>query len=571
MLRSRSYLGLLILAAIVGVPVSAVAYGFLALVDYLQKEIFTHLPHGLGFQTEPAWWPLPVLVFGGLLAGLAIRYLPGRGGPSPAGPFRLHGAPAPAELPGVILAALATLVFGAVLGPEMPLILVGGGLAALSVRLARREVPDQARTVIAAAGSFAAISTLLGSPLTGAFLLMEASGLGGPLLGLVLVPGLLAAGVGSLIFTGLDAWTGLGTFPLAIPGLPHFGHPDIAEFGWAVVIGVAAALIGPAISWLAQRLEGYVIRSPLIMTPLAGLTIAALAIAYAQGTGKGSSQVLFSGQTALPSLIQHGATYTIGTLLLLMACKGAGLLRLARQFPRRAGVPGDVHRRGRAASLCPTCQGCHWWQAWPWAPDVPAAGDRHRNTRPGPAVQTLTLAGERALRASTRQRASPAPGVAAPAAADLVRYGEWPLRYGTSMRAMTVIPGRQGSVALTDMPEPPLDDGPVLVQTQAIGVCGTDLEIINGDYGWAPPGEERLIIGHESLGKVIEAAPGTGLSTGDLVVGIVRRPRPGPVPCMRGRGLGHVRQRPVHRARNQGAARLRLRAVPHSPRIPAGR
>ena len=255
LLRSRSYLGLLVLAAIVGVPVSAAAYGFLALVDYLQKEIFTHLPHGLGYHTEPAWWPLPVLVLGGLLAALAIRYLPGRGGPSPAGPFRLHGAPAPAELPGVILAALATLVFGAVLGPEMPLILAGGGLAALSVRLARREVPDQARTVIAAAGSFAAISTLLGSPLTGAFLLMEASGLGGPLLSLVLVPGLLAAGVGSLIFTGLDAWTGLGTFSLAIPGLPHFGHPDGAEFGWAVVIGVAAALIGPAISWLAQRLE----------------------------------------------------------------------------------------------------------------------------------------------------------------------------------------------------------------------------------------------------------------------------------------------------------------------------
>jgi threonine dehydrogenase-like Zn-dependent dehydrogenase len=97
------------------------------------------------------------------------------------------------------------------------------------------------------------------------------------------------------------------------------------------------------------------------------------------------------------------------------------------------------------------------------------------------------------------------------------------------MLAITVIPGRQGSVALTDMPEPAHDDGPVLVQTHAIGICGTDLEIINGDYGWAPSGEERLIIGHESLGRVAEAAPGTGFSSGDLVVGIVRRPDP--VPC----------------------------------------
>ena len=99
------------------------------------------------------------------------------------------------------------------------------------------------------------------------------------------------------------------------------------------------------------------------------------------------------------------------------------------------------------------------------------------------------------------------------------------------MRAITVVPGRQGSAELTDMPEPPPDDGPILVQTQAIGVCGTDLEIINGDYGWPPPGQERLIIGHESLGQVIEAAPGTGFGAGDLVVGIVRRPDPVPCPA----------------------------------------
>ena len=82
---------------------------------------------------------------------------------------------------------------------------------------------------------------------------------------------------------------------------------------------------------------------------------------------------------------------------------------------------------------------------------------------------------------------------------------------------------------LTELPEPPLSDGPVLVETVAIGVCGTDLEIINGDYGWAPPGETRLAIGHESLGRVQEAPDGSGLQAGDLVVGIVRRPDP--VPC----------------------------------------
>jgi glucose 1-dehydrogenase len=99
------------------------------------------------------------------------------------------------------------------------------------------------------------------------------------------------------------------------------------------------------------------------------------------------------------------------------------------------------------------------------------------------------------------------------------------------MRAITVIPGQQGSVALTDMPGPPEEDGPILVQTQAVGICGTDLEIISGEYGSAPPGQDRLIIGHESLGRVVEAAPGTGFGAGDLVVGIVRRRDPIPCPA----------------------------------------
>ena len=321
MLRSRNYLRLLVLAAIIGVPVSAAAYWYLYLVGYLQKEIFTHLPHGLGFSSEPVWWPLPVLAVGGVLVALAITYLPGRGGPSPAHGFQMHGPPTAAQLPGVILATLATLIFGMVLGPEMPLILLGGGLAALSVRLARRDVPDQAKAVVASAGSFAAISTLLGSPIVGAFLLMEASGLGGQVMSLVLLPGLLASGIGSLIFIGLDAWTGHGVFSLAIQGAPQFGRPDIAEFGWALVIGVAAALVGSGIRRCAPVVHRYAERRTLVVLPLVGLAVAGLAIAYAEGAGKPSSDVLFSGQDQLSPLVQNAASYTVGALLLLVVCK----------------------------------------------------------------------------------------------------------------------------------------------------------------------------------------------------------------------------------------------------------
>jgi len=323
LLRSRSYLALLVIAAIIGVPVSAAAYFFLALVGKLQGWIFTDLPKDVGFHSEPLWWPIPPLLLAGVLVSLTIRYLPGKGGHSPADGFQVGGGPpAPIELPGIVLAAFATLSLGVVLGPEAPLIALGGGFGVLAIRLVKRDAPARTQAVVAAAGSFAAISALFGSPLLGAFLLMEASGIAGAMLELVLVPGLLAAGVGSLIFLGLDHLTGLGTFSLSIPGLPHVGSPTGAEFLWALAIGLMAALVGSGIRWLGLFLRPHVERRMLLLTPVVGLAVAGLAIAYAAGTGKGSSEVLFSGQSALGPFITHSASYTVGALLLLLVCKG---------------------------------------------------------------------------------------------------------------------------------------------------------------------------------------------------------------------------------------------------------
>ncbi|MDT0301535.1 chloride channel protein [Streptomonospora wellingtoniae] len=322
MLRSRRYVGLLLIAGALGVPVSAAAFGFLALTEKLQTWVFADLPKVLGFAGAPVWWPVPVLVVAGALVGAAIRYLPGAGGEPPTEGFKAQGAPVLRELPGVALAALATLSAGAVLGPEAPLITLGGGLAVLAVRLAKRDAPPQLLSVVAASGSFAAVSTLLGSPILGAFLLMEAAGLGGSVLSLVLVPGLLGAGTGSLIFIGLDSWTGLGTFSLRLPDVPDYSRPDVAEFAWAIAIGVAAALLGTAIRRLAKAIQPFAQRHLLLVTPLLGLIIALLAMTYTAGTGKPSSQVLFSGETAVGPLIAHSAEYSVASLLLLIACKG---------------------------------------------------------------------------------------------------------------------------------------------------------------------------------------------------------------------------------------------------------
>ncbi|MGO9198066.1 MAG: glucose 1-dehydrogenase [Acidimicrobiales bacterium] len=97
------------------------------------------------------------------------------------------------------------------------------------------------------------------------------------------------------------------------------------------------------------------------------------------------------------------------------------------------------------------------------------------------------------------------------------------------MKAITVVPGKANSASLEEFPLPSPEQGSVLVDTIAVGICGTDLEIASGQYGWAPPGHERLVLGHESIGRVSEAPSGSGLAEGDYVVGIVRRPDP--VPC----------------------------------------
>ena len=321
LLRSRSYVKLLVLAALLGVPVSAASYGFLALVDWLQEAVFTDLPETLGFDAAPVWWPLPLLALSGLLVALAIRHLPGTGGHSPADGFQASGPVPPAQLPGIFFAALATLGFGAVLGPEAPLILMGSALGVLAVRLASRDAPPQAAALMAATGSFAAISSLLGSPLIGAFLLLEASGLGGPMLGLVLVPGLLAAGLGTLIFLGLDSLTGLGTFTLAIPGLPEFDHLTGADFGYALAFGLVAPFLGRGITLLALAVRSRVEPRMVLLAPVLGLAIAGLAIGFAEATDKAQSEVLFSGQEALGGLISNASDWSVGALLLLVACK----------------------------------------------------------------------------------------------------------------------------------------------------------------------------------------------------------------------------------------------------------
>jgi len=285
LIRSRPYRALLVIAALIGLVVSAASWAFLELVHVLQIWVYEDLPDDLGFDSMPWWWPLPWLALAGLVTAIAIERLPGSGGHVPADGLKTGGKPTrPIELPGVLLAAVATLGLGLVLGPEAPLIALGMGLGIMSIRAVKRDAPDQALGLMGAAGSFAAVSTIFGSPVIGSVLIVEATGLGGAVLPLVLLPGLLAAGIGSLVFIGLGSWTGLSTsaWSLSPFPLPSYGGPGWGDFFWTAVLSVLVAVLAFAIMTAGKRIVPLVAGRRLPLTIAAGIAVGVLAIVYSQ-------------------------------------------------------------------------------------------------------------------------------------------------------------------------------------------------------------------------------------------------------------------------------------------------
>jgi H+/Cl- antiporter ClcA len=374
LIRSRQYRVLLVLAAVVGVVVSLAAWGFLEAVHQIQIGVYHDLPGDVGYSSEPDWWPLPWLALAGLLTAFAIARLPGRGGHVPADGLMAGGPRTqPIDLPGVMLAAVATLGLGLVLGPEAPLIALGLGLGALAMRLVKKDAPDQAIGLMAAAGSFAAIATIFGSPVIGAIILIEASGLGGPTLPLVLLPGLLAAGIGSLVFIGMGSWTGLSSSAWALTAfpLPHAANPGWADFGWTVLLALVTAIVVFAIVQLARYTKRLVEKRMFLLTIVAGLVVGGLAIAFAQATGEKPDAVLFSGQDDFSQLFGQASTIALSTLGLLIVFKGLawsislGNFRGGPTFPAiflgvtggllAAHLPGYGESQAVAALVGATC------------------------------------------------------------------------------------------------------------------------------------------------------------------------------------------------------------------------
>ncbi|NUT32128.1 MAG: chloride channel protein [Hamadaea sp.] len=295
-LSGKSYLRLVLLGAAIGIPAALVAALFLALVHEAQHWLWTDLSEALGYDTPPWYLVLGLPVVGAAIVLLARRLLPGDGGHEPL--EGLSTAPTPVSYaPGVALAAFGTLAFGAVLGPEAPVIALGSVVGVLVTKFV--TMGKQETAVISTAGEFSAISALFGGPIVAGALLVEAGvGLGANLLP-ILLPGLVAAAVGYLIFTGFGDWGGLDAPGLSVPDLPAYTGVHAPDLVVSIIVGVVAALVLAVARRGGHGMRGLTGRLGLPVTLLGGgLAVGVLAL-LARALGANSQDVLFSGQSSV--------------------------------------------------------------------------------------------------------------------------------------------------------------------------------------------------------------------------------------------------------------------------------
>jgi H+/Cl- antiporter ClcA len=337
-IRSRGYVRFLVLSAVVGLAASLVAWGFLTLTPWIQEWVFEDLPDSLGFDNPPRWWPIPVLAVAGLVTALAITRLPGRGGSVPAEGFGSGPPTRYIDLPGVILAGLATLGLGLVLGPSSPVIAIGAGLGLLVLHLVQKEAPDQALMVMSAAGSCAAFAMVFRSPLVSAIVILEALGLSGPLVPVVLLPCLIGAGIGSVVYLGLGYITGLSVDAYALYPLQltDMGDLTAVQIAWTIPLAVVTAAAGFLVVTGGRHVLRFVSPRPLILIPMVGVAVAVLAVLFTR-TGETSNAVLFSGSRSLTPVIEQGASLPLATLGWLLLLKGGAWILSMGAF-RGGGV-----------------------------------------------------------------------------------------------------------------------------------------------------------------------------------------------------------------------------------------
>ncbi|MFI8324141.1 chloride channel protein [Streptomyces sp. NPDC085529] len=338
LLRMPAYRKVLVFSALIGVPVSLAAFWFLVGLHELEHVMWADLPEALGWDAPPAWWPLPLLAVAGVIVGLVAARLPGAGGHVPA--FGLHaGGASAAALPGVVIAAAASLPLGAALGPEAPLIALGGGLALLFRALVRAPATPESTALLGAAGAAAAIAAIFGNPLIAAVLLIEVAGVGGPQLFVVMLPALLSSGVGAVVFTGFGRWTGLETGDLSVRFSTAPPRLDTGDVVWSILLAVGIGALTHLVIAGGRLIAAFVASSVLVRTVVCAVAAGGCAALYAVVTGRTPVDVASSGQATLAGLAADPHAWGVGALLAVLLFKSAayalslGSLRGGLVFP----------------------------------------------------------------------------------------------------------------------------------------------------------------------------------------------------------------------------------------------
>jgi len=313
-----AYLRLVGLGALIGIPAALLAAVFLAFVHDLEHWLWDDLPSALGSSSPPWYLVIGLPAVGGFVVLIARRFLPGDGGHPPLDGIG-GGAVPLLNGPGIALAAVGTLAFGAVLGPEAPLIALGavvGSVVTLFVRL-----DERGRAVLGTAGSFSAISALFGGPIVGGMMMVEGGLEMGTMLLAVLLPGFVAAAIGYVLFVGLGDWGGLASQSLVVPNLPAYNGTHVYDLIVAVVVGLVAAVIVAAVRRSAGDLarEGQR-RFGLPVLLVGGGLAVGLTAQVGDWLGADSQDILFSGQSGVPD----EATASAKILLILLVGKAIG-------------------------------------------------------------------------------------------------------------------------------------------------------------------------------------------------------------------------------------------------------
>jgi H+/Cl- antiporter ClcA len=330
---ARGVAVLVLLGAVVGIPAALAAVAFFTAVHYLEDFLWTDLPATLGFAVPPWYLVIGLPVVGALIVAVARIWLPGDGGHPPLDGMA-HGATPIRFVPGIVTAALGTLGFGLVLGPEAPVMAVGSAVGLIVPAIARTG--EREASVLSMAGVFSAISTLFGGPLVAGVMLTEGGLALGSALVTALLPGFVAAAVGYLVFVGVGPYTGAPPPGLTVPDLAPYVGTSVGDLLIAVAVGVATGvtivLVGRAAATLSEvrhrRLGRR--RGGLVLVLVTGGLLVGLLAQAATMFGVAARDVLFSGQASIPVLVSEP---TLLALVVLVVAKALGyMLSLASGF-----------------------------------------------------------------------------------------------------------------------------------------------------------------------------------------------------------------------------------------------